>query len=96
MNYSNLLFFVFFLAVAGFFCPHPGITLPCRVTCRFSLRGLIIGEGQGTGALLNLPPVTFLFLFLLGVGVKEGASRAKVGSCVDADRFVRALVGEGH
>lgn len=75
------------------FNPRYRIKLPCRVTCRFSLRGLVIGEGQGTGALLH-PPV--VFLFILGVRVKERTSRTEVGSGVDADRFVCALVGEGH
>lgn len=77
------------------FHPHPRVTLPCRVTCRFSLWGLFVGEGQGTVALLH-PPVMFFFIPRVRVRVKERASRVKVGSGVDADRFVCALVGEGH
>lgn len=73
--------------------PHPRFKPPCRVTCRFSLRGLFVGEGQGTVALLH-PPV--IFFFILRVRVEESVSRVKVGPGVDADRFVCALVGEGH
>lgn len=69
------------------------ISTPCRITCRFRLRGLLVGESQGLAALLHLPVI---FFFILRVRVKERASRAKVRSCVDADRFVSALVGEGH
>lgn len=61
------------------------------VTSRFSLRGLLVGEGQGGSALLH-PPVTFVLV--LRLGVKE--SRVQVGPRVDADGFVCALVGEGH
>lgn len=44
-------------------------------------------------ALLQLPVTLFL---ILRVRVKERVSRVKVGSGVDADGFVCALVGEGH
>lgn len=70
------------------------VTLPCRVTCTFRPAGPVIGEGRG---LLPLPLTTSTVLvFLLVVGVKERAGGAKVGPRVDADRLVRALVGEGH
>lgn len=71
--------------------PDPGIGRPCRVTSRFSLRGLLVAEGQGGRARLH-PPVTFVLV--LRLRVKE--SRAQVGPRVDADRFVCSLVGEGH
>lgn len=71
------------------FEPHS----PCRVTFRFSLRGLIVGEGQRTGALLHLPN---MFIIVLRVRVKERVGRVKVWPGVDADRFVCTLVGEGH
>ena len=74
--------------------PHPRFELPCSVTCRFSLRGLFVGEGQGTGALLR-PPAIFFFILRVRVRVEEIVSRAKVWPGVDADRFVCALVGEG-
>lgn len=71
--------------------PSPGLGRPCRVTSRFSLGGLLVGERQGGGALLH-PPVTFVLV--LRLGVKE--SRVQAGPRVDADGFVRSLVGEGH
>lgn len=67
---------------------------PCRVTCRVRLRGLIVGEGQRMLAPLQLP-VTFFFI-IFRVRVKERTSGVKVRPGVDADRFVCALVGEGH
>ena len=57
------------------------------------LRGLIVGEGQGAAALLQL---LILFFTVRVRGVKERTSRAEVRPGVDADRFVCALVGEGH
>lgn len=71
--------------------PSPGIGRPCRVTSRFSLRGLLVGERQGGRALLH-PPV--MFVLVLRLGVKE--SRVQAGPRVDADGFVCSLVGEGH
>lgn len=69
----------------------PGIGRPCRVTSRFSLRGLLVGERQGGRALLH-PPVTLVLI--LRLGVKE--SRVQAGPRVDTDGFVCSLVGEGH